>query len=698
MAELRHGVSILIATRGGVDRISHVLRSLNSQTLDHNQFEIICCLNGPDDGTRSLVEAFSANHPSLNIVILKTGEVRLAGARNAGLTAASFQFFTIIDDDDWVSPSYLEKLLAHASMTTMPSTFICNISDGGGQGESFNNRYTRGLIAHAGQTKEVYGLPVCSADVAKIAPTIYGREVLYDEELLSGLDVVFWSELVLRFSMKAHVLKVSDHAFYYRRVRGGSVSRSYDSQFIEDRFTVISRLSDMAEKYPHADSMIRRWIRGQVGHLGRVVYDRPDMHEQMLNRLREQQGVSNAHGISEFNHFAAKKLATCYVYTPFNTTSAVVAAKRLVTAGESFDVITQDMAPLRTIDASTQDIDAPLLGKRVTLPGRPGKSSLKLASFCRDGSRAWETLSRGRPPYENLYSRAQWPHSHALAALIKVRQPNINWEAEFSDPISVGTKGIPHQVTLDNSPERDEIDLALHQAGFPTDPDITLDAWIEHITYALADKILFINDNQRQFMVSRITDEALAARVMEHSVISPHPVVPDHVMKLVSETPKPADGKIHIGYFGMYYERRGIGEILAALSRLSPALQRQVIFHVYAPAIQLRTVRKHVRKFHLGRVVRVNRYLNYVDFLGAARAMDWVLIVDTQVNDIFGINPYLPSKYADFLSTGTKMWGILEQGSPLSSRPLDAVSATGDIDRAVELLEQIIESAHTETG
>ncbi len=71
-------------------------------------FEIVCVDDGSTDGTRSVLDSYA--HRYSNIRIVAKDNSGLADARNAGVNAASGQFVSFIDSDDFVSGDYLETL------------------------------------------------------------------------------------------------------------------------------------------------------------------------------------------------------------------------------------------------------------------------------------------------------------------------------------------------------------------------------------------------------------------------------------------------------------------------------------------------------------------------------------------------------------------------------------------------------------
>ncbi|MDR0489136.1 MAG: glycosyltransferase [Propionibacteriaceae bacterium] len=676
--QLERGITVVMPTFKGVNRISKALTSLAAQTLDRSLFEILCCVNGGDDGTTALIASFQEQHPDLIIRVLHSEKPGISLSTNIGLAAATKEYFTNIDDDDWVSPSYLETLLTHCAPKRVVMTYICDVAENPSEpSRRFNNYLCRRMTPFAGKLISARKVWVESANSGKAVSTLLAREVGYDETIDSGLDVVFWLQVVTRNRLKVYIPRISEKAFYYRLVRTGSLSRRIDENFITGRFRVIDILLGLKKVPWRLRSLVHRSIRGQIGLLGDAAYDHPDRFEELRGRILKFQTPAQT---EIFNHRAAPTLAACYTYTPYNDASAITAAKRLANWDEPFDIITHSMTGIRDIDTSTHRIDSHLRGKFVRIDGAPRSSTWEgLARFCSEGARQWAGLEKDRTrPYKKLYSRVHWPFSHGLAALIKVRRPEIRWIAEFSDPVSININGTLKDGPLGDFLERHEIDDQVRLAGFDLSAARTIHEWIEWITYALADQIIFTNENQRDLMLSLVPDMALRQRAREHCVVIPHPGVPDHILEAAPPVPRNQDGRIHLGYFGWVYPKRGVDDVLTSLRELPDDVRIRVMVHLYVPSRQLSSVRSNVHHYGLQSCVEVNRYVNYVKFVSIARSMDWLIVPDAQVSDIHGTNPYLPSKYADYSSLGVKIWGIIEPGSPLSQRPLDLTSHAGD--------------------
>jgi len=109
-------ISVIIPTYKPKAYLYDCLRSLCQQTLSPQEWEVLLVLNGEHDPYRSNIETYIAEQmQGINIHLLYSEIPGVSNARNLGLDQACGEYITFIDDDDLISPSYLEELLAISS-------------------------------------------------------------------------------------------------------------------------------------------------------------------------------------------------------------------------------------------------------------------------------------------------------------------------------------------------------------------------------------------------------------------------------------------------------------------------------------------------------------------------------------------------------------------------------------------------------
>lgn len=101
--------SVIIPTYNQVDLLRECLRSLESQTIDREDFEVIVVNDGSEDGTSSFLEAYS---PGMNLkVINHPRNLGRAAARNSGAKEASGELLICLDGDSTVEPGFIAEHL-----------------------------------------------------------------------------------------------------------------------------------------------------------------------------------------------------------------------------------------------------------------------------------------------------------------------------------------------------------------------------------------------------------------------------------------------------------------------------------------------------------------------------------------------------------------------------------------------------------
>ncbi|BDZ42877.1 hypothetical protein GCM10025865_21760 [Paraoerskovia sediminicola] len=303
-------------------------------------------------------------------------------------------------------------------------------------------------------------------------------------------------------------------------------------------------------------------------------------YEDLHGRLRD--AATPRFPMQTFNAAAACRLVISYTYPPFVDASGMVAERRQARLARPYDLITQDMTEKLGVDPLVRSEDLAHLGRRMVTTSRYTYGHWPYyRRFLTEALGLVEerTRERGsRRPYDELYSRSMWGPATVLAALLKSRSPGMHWTAEFSDPLTVTPDGTPRLQELDSEdPFVAEIDAAVAAAGGPPRSGPLLFPAIEWMAFALADEIVFTNENQREVMLELFPHPQLTESVRRRSRIERHPVPPAAAyLRAGSSYPLEPD-LTHLGYFGRFYAgARGPEVILDAIAALSPQRARRV--------------------------------------------------------------------------------------------------------------------------
>ena len=393
-----------------------------------------------------------------------------------------------------------------------------------------------------------------------------------------------------------------------------------------------------------------------------------------------------------------RDLVISFLFPPANETSGVVMAKRIHDWPRDVDVVANQPPSNRQEDPGTLRVAGPRLKRVKRVKGRrnPLKNWAVAEHFSIKGSEKVAQLERERGRYRRVYSRSMMPSSHLLAIQLKLDRPSLRWTAEFSDPLLIDTLGERRTTATDGAPLAQRIASAIERAGVTLDDRDNMFELIEYGVYVLADKIVFTNPAQRDLMLSQISSRALRDKVAAKATVSPHPApAPDLYTAVEPTVPLPAD-RLTIGYFGAFYNMRGVSDLVTPFQLLPPEERRHVQLFVFTDRVE--AAAQTVEELGLSECVTVHGFVPYLEFLALTKQLDALLVADARVADSHGINPYLPSKVSDYSGSGTHIWALVEHGSPLSQYP--GVTATPIDDDAAKLahlrllIEQHVHGQH----
>jgi hypothetical protein len=105
-------LTAILCTFNRADLLARVLDSIDAQTLDKSDFEVIIVDDGSSDHTRNVVESFAHRLP---IGYAYQANAGLASAKNHGIYRSRAPILLFLDDDDICSPTvFAEYLKTHA--------------------------------------------------------------------------------------------------------------------------------------------------------------------------------------------------------------------------------------------------------------------------------------------------------------------------------------------------------------------------------------------------------------------------------------------------------------------------------------------------------------------------------------------------------------------------------------------------------
>lgn len=213
-------VSVIIPTYKPQAYLWECLDSLIKQSLPKDEFEVILVLNGCCEPWKGQIEAYIAERKmDLCIKFIQTDIPGVSNARNIGLDAAVGEYIAFLDDDDYISPSYLEELYVLSDKQTLALSYQLAFRDG--KEGYFPYYITKEYEKYCNQGVMPFYKPrkMFNGPAYKLIPREYIGERRFDTSFKNGEDVLFMFLISDKFK---YATFSSKKAIYYRRFRKGS--------------------------------------------------------------------------------------------------------------------------------------------------------------------------------------------------------------------------------------------------------------------------------------------------------------------------------------------------------------------------------------------------------------------------------------------------------------------------------------------
>ena len=215
-------ISVIVPTYKPQAYLWECLDSLVAQSLSKDDFEVVLVLNGCKEPWKGEIEDYiEKSMRGMNVNFIQTDVPGVSNARNVALDNARGEYIAFIDDDDFVSPFYLEQLLAKASPKIVSLCYPLAFVDGTQQyvsyriTEDYKKDETNGCFDYK-KAKRYFSGPVYK---------LMHRDIIgdrrFDTRFRNGEDSIFM------FMVSDRLQKVrfaAMDAVYYRRIRSDSAA------------------------------------------------------------------------------------------------------------------------------------------------------------------------------------------------------------------------------------------------------------------------------------------------------------------------------------------------------------------------------------------------------------------------------------------------------------------------------------------
>lgn len=222
-------ISVIIPTYKPGKYIFECLESLRTQTLDKSQFEIILVLNGCNEPYLSTLQVYIDTALSgLNVNLVHTDKVGVSIARNIALDCAAGEYIAFVDDDDWVSPAYLEELLRNSTPNSITLSDSLYFDDATGIITAENAHHRRFLYLRNLSNPTLFQSRVFfNGPCMKLIHSNIIDNRRFDISFSNGEDNLMMFQISDRVR---GVRYTSSDAIYYRRIRENSATTRHRSR------------------------------------------------------------------------------------------------------------------------------------------------------------------------------------------------------------------------------------------------------------------------------------------------------------------------------------------------------------------------------------------------------------------------------------------------------------------------------------
>ncbi len=213
-------ISVLIPTYKPQEYLERCLQSIDDQSLPKKEYKVYIALNGPKDNYADFIQRLLRLF-SFEYEFFYLDKAGVSNARNHLIDTSTEPYITFIDDDDCISPTYLESLLAVSSLDTIG---ISNSYDFEQDiNEKKSNFIGQSFLKLPDIEKSKFkSRKYFSSPCAKLIHRKIIGSTRFNTKLAMSEDALFMAEL----SNKVHaVKKASSEAIYYVYERPNSASR-----------------------------------------------------------------------------------------------------------------------------------------------------------------------------------------------------------------------------------------------------------------------------------------------------------------------------------------------------------------------------------------------------------------------------------------------------------------------------------------
>lgn len=204
----------------------YLFKCIDSLEVQANnaEYEILIILNGCNEPYYSQITQYINRKKYHNIQVILSDIAGVSNARNIGIDKAKGDNVLFIDDDDWVSPYYLDQLAAISTNKEIVHSNIVLIEEETNKELPYfiNKAFLRNKKNH--KITLFQGRSLLSSSCAKLIPKSVIDNVRFNPKHKLGEDSLFM------FSISNNIKEIkltTNDTIYYVRARAKSASRKH---------------------------------------------------------------------------------------------------------------------------------------------------------------------------------------------------------------------------------------------------------------------------------------------------------------------------------------------------------------------------------------------------------------------------------------------------------------------------------------
>lgn len=217
-------ISVIVPTYKPQGYLWKCLDSIYNQSFSKSDYELLLVLNGCNEPYNAQISEWLSKHPDLQVQYFQTDEGGVSNARNIALDNIKGEYVTFIDDDDYISMTFLESLMLVADENTIAIACPHAFKDGH---EDVKVRYPLTDMYSRLYSDKKYSPSKVRRYFSGPCMKLLGKSFIqgrkFDTRFSIGEDGLFMFLISDRFE---YIRFASPDAIYYRRYRDNSLITS----------------------------------------------------------------------------------------------------------------------------------------------------------------------------------------------------------------------------------------------------------------------------------------------------------------------------------------------------------------------------------------------------------------------------------------------------------------------------------------